>query len=81
MNKEDDCILALANIVMKLVTPDGWHSDVEAHIVITKVYMGLDHPEDAHKQAQRALEAAADHGYPADRIQEIQTLLQQTASS
>ena len=65
---------------MKLVTPDGWHSDVEAHIDITKAYMGLDHPEDAHKQAQRTFEAAAEHECPADRIQEIQTLLQQTAS-
>ena len=37
MNKEeDDCLLALANIVMKLVIPDGCHSDVEAHIDITK---------------------------------------------
>ena len=36
-NKEEGgCILALANIVMKLVIPDGWHSDVEPHIDITK---------------------------------------------
>ena len=43
--------------------------------------MGLERPEDALKQAQRALETTAEHGCPADRIQEIQTLLQQTASS
>ena len=35
-------------------------------------------PDNTH---QRALEAALEHGYPADRIREIQTLLEQKASS
>ena len=52
---------------------------LEAHIVITNAYtMGLGHPQDAREQPQRALEAAAEHGYPADRIRAIQTLLEQT---
>ena len=44
-------------------------------------YMPLDYPEEANTQAERALEAASEHGYPADTIQKIQTLLEQAASS
>ena len=45
-----------------------------------ETYMGVKSTEDPHKRAQRALEAAAEHGYPADKIREIQTLLEETAS-
>ena len=40
----------------------------------------MGHPGATHKQAQRTLETALEHGYPADRIREIlpRTILQTT---
>ena len=57
---------------------DGWrHSKAEANLAIARGWALINRWDDSLRHAKEALEVATGHGYPEDRIREIQTVLEE----